>query len=114
MDIFQQIDDYVVWAIIALLIFLYNVVSAVFGQHWVGYRFWANIARSSRSQIGFKMKISFLENFAIPPGKQPDIPQEKSWANIEQKDKIVRNNKKRKDSLETRPYWWYLLTWRTS
>ena len=32
-----------------------------------------------------------------------DIAQEKSRANIEQKDKIVRNShKKRKDSLETR------------
>ena len=33
--IFERIDDHVVWANIALVIFLCNVVSDIFGQHWV-------------------------------------------------------------------------------
>ena len=43
MVIFQRKDDYVNWANIAPVIFLCNVVSAAFGQHWLDCDLWANI-----------------------------------------------------------------------
>ena len=53
---------YVGWANIASVNFLCNVVSAVFGQHWLDCWLRANIVRSSRLQMFFK--ISVIKNFA--------------------------------------------------
>ena len=53
---------YVVWAKTSPVKFLCNVVSAVFGQHWLDCGLWASIVRSSRLQMFFK--ISVLKNFA--------------------------------------------------
>ena len=43
MAIFLQKDDFAVWANIASVVFLCNVVSAVFGQHWLNCGLWTNI-----------------------------------------------------------------------
>ena len=51
---------YVGWANIASVNFLCNVVSAVFGQHWLDCWLRVNIVRTSRLQLFFK--ISVLKN----------------------------------------------------